>query len=63
MSELIHEETGVLRVGALSGPNLAREIMDGQTQATVIASRFDEVIQGVKMPFGVADSGCMAAMT
>lgn len=45
MSELIREETGVLRIGAASGPNLAREIMDGQPAATVIASRFDEVIR------------------
>lgn len=45
MSELIREETGVLRTGALSGPNLAGEIMDGQPAATVIASKFDEVIR------------------
>ncbi len=45
MSEIIRDETVVIRVGCLSGPNLAREIIDGQPTATVIASRFDEVIK------------------
>jgi glycerol-3-phosphate dehydrogenase (NAD(P)+) len=44
MSELILQETGIVRVGCLAGPNLALEIMDKQPAATVIASRFDEVI-------------------
>lgn len=45
MSELILEETGIVRVGCLAGPNLAAEIMEKQPAATVIASRFDEVIR------------------
>lgn len=45
MSEVIIEETGVVRVGCLSGPNLASEIMSGQPAATLVASRFREVIQ------------------
>lgn len=45
MSEVILQESAVVRVGCLSGPNLAREIMDGQPTATVIGSHFDEVIQ------------------
>jgi glycerol-3-phosphate dehydrogenase (NAD(P)+) len=45
MSEIIREESVVVRVGCLSGPNLAREIMEGQPTATVIASEFDEVIE------------------
>jgi glycerol-3-phosphate dehydrogenase (NAD(P)+) len=45
MSELILQETGIVRVGCLAGPNLALEIMDKQPAATVIASRFDEVIR------------------
>lgn len=45
MSELIRKETSVLRIGCLSGPNLAKEILIGQPTATVIASDFDEVIQ------------------
>ena len=44
MSEVILEETVVKRVGCFSGPNLAREIADGQLAGTVLASRFDEVI-------------------
>lgn len=45
MSEVIRQETSVIRTGALAGPNLAREILAGQPAATVIASEFDEVIQ------------------
>lgn len=45
MSEIILEETLVRRVGCLAGPNLAAEILEGQPAATVVASRFDEVIR------------------
>lgn len=45
MSEVITEESCVVRVGCLSGPNLAAEIAEKQPAATVIASRFDEVMQ------------------
>ena len=44
MSEVIQQETNVLRVGCLSGPNLAKEIHEGQPTATVVASDYDEVI-------------------
>ena len=44
MSEVIAEETSVIRIGCLSGPNLANELIEGQPTATLIASRFDEVI-------------------
>ncbi len=44
MSEVIRQETNVLRVGCLSGPNLAKEIHAGQPTATVVASDYDEVI-------------------
>jgi glycerol-3-phosphate dehydrogenase (NAD(P)+) len=44
MSEVVQEETLVLRVGCLSGPNLASEILNGQPTATLVASRFKEVI-------------------
>ncbi len=44
MTEVIQEESVVVRVGCLSGPNLSGEIMAGEPAATVIASRFDEVI-------------------
>jgi len=44
MSEIILQESDVLRVGCLSGPNLAKEIMADQPAATLIASRYHEVI-------------------
>lgn len=44
MSEVILEETSVLRVGCLAGPNLAKEIEEKQPAATVVASHFEEVI-------------------
>ena len=44
MSEVITQESSVIRVGCMSGPNLAREIMEGQPTATVIGSHFNEVI-------------------
>ncbi|MEQ9405721.1 MAG: NAD(P)H-dependent glycerol-3-phosphate dehydrogenase [Cyclobacteriaceae bacterium] len=45
MSEVIKEETSVLRVGCLAGPNLARELDQRKPAATVVASHFDEVIK------------------
>lgn len=45
MSEVIREESMAVRIGCLAGPNLARELAEGQPAATVVASRFDEVIQ------------------
>lgn len=45
MSEVILEESVVKRVGCFSGPNLARELNDDQLAATVVASKFDEVIK------------------
>lgn len=44
MSEVILKETVVIRVGCLAGPNLAKELYAGQPAATVVASRFNEVI-------------------
>lgn len=45
MSEVILDESVVVRVGCLAGPNLAFEIAQGLPAATVIASHFNEVIQ------------------
>jgi len=45
MSKVILQESNVRRVGCMSGPNLARELAANQPAATVIASRFDEVIR------------------
>jgi glycerol-3-phosphate dehydrogenase (NAD(P)+) len=45
MSEVIREESVVVRVGALAGPNLSKELAQRQPSATVIASPFHEVVQ------------------
>lgn len=45
MSEIILQETGIVRVGCLAGPNLAAELAEKQPAATVIASRFEHVIK------------------
>src|SRR5688572_16798443 len=44
ISEVIREESVVVRVGCLGGPNLSRELAACHPAATVIASHFDEVI-------------------
>lgn len=44
ISEVIQQESSVVRIGCLSGPNISKEILSGQPAATVIASRFTEVI-------------------
>lgn len=45
MSQVIEEESVVCRIGCLSGPNLSGEIRDHQPAATLISSRFKEVIK------------------
>lgn len=45
ISTIIREETCCRKVGVLSGPNLAKEILLGHPGATVIASPFDEVVR------------------
>ena len=44
ISEVIMEESVVVRVGCLAGPNLSKELAAGQPAATVVASHFNEVI-------------------
>ncbi len=44
MSEVIGEESSVVRVGCMAGPNLAKEISANKPAATVIASQFEEVV-------------------
>lgn len=49
MSEVVREETAVIRIGCLSGPNLSSEIHEGQPTATVVASNYEEVVDaGIK---------------
>jgi glycerol-3-phosphate dehydrogenase (NAD(P)+) len=45
MSEVIREESVVVRVGCLAGPNLSKELALRQPGATVVASPFHEVVQ------------------
>jgi len=45
MSEVIRDESVVVRIGCLAGPNLAKEIYNKQPAATVVASSFDSVIK------------------
>ncbi len=45
MSEILREETATRKIGVLSGPNLAKEVAEHHPSATVIASRFEEVIE------------------
>nr|WP_154858798.1 NAD(P)H-dependent glycerol-3-phosphate dehydrogenase [Cyclobacterium xiamenense] len=44
MSEVILQETVVERIGCLAGPNLATELLEHQPGATVVASRYEEVV-------------------
>ncbi|HEY9721380.1 MAG TPA: NAD(P)H-dependent glycerol-3-phosphate dehydrogenase [Oscillatoriaceae cyanobacterium] len=44
MSQILREETCVKKIGVLSGPNLAKEVAQGQPSATVVASKYPEVI-------------------
>ncbi len=51
MSEILRQETCALKIGALSGPNLAGELMAGHPAGSVVASRFDEVVRSVQKLF------------
>ena len=43
VSEIIKEESCCRKIGVLSGPNIAREILEGSPSATVVASNIREV--------------------
>ncbi len=45
MSEVLREETCLRKIGVLSGPNLARELAERQPAGTLVASKYDEVVQ------------------
>ena len=45
MSMVIEEESCVLRIGCISGPNIAHEIQEDKPAGTIIASKYDEVTQ------------------
>lgn len=48
MSEILREETCSLKVGVISGPNLAREIMAGYPSGAAVASCYNEVVEKVQ---------------
>src|SRR5262249_52797876 len=45
VSRILHEETGIRKLGVLSGPNIAPEILAGLPAATVVASHYPEVVE------------------
>jgi glycerol-3-phosphate dehydrogenase (NAD(P)+) len=45
ISMVLSEELPIVRIGAISGPNLAGELARNEPAATVVASPFDDVIQ------------------
>jgi glycerol-3-phosphate dehydrogenase (NAD(P)+) len=51
MSEILREETCALKLGVLSGPNLAPEIMTGHPAGAQVASRFAEVVHTTQALF------------
>jgi len=51
MSEILREETCALKIGAISGPNLAAELMNGYPAGATVASHFDEVARQAQALF------------
>jgi glycerol-3-phosphate dehydrogenase (NAD(P)+) len=45
ISVVLREELPILRIGAISGPNLAGELARNEPAATVVSSPFDDVIE------------------
>lgn len=45
ISVILSEELPILRIGVISGPNLADEIARGEPAGTIVASEFDEVLE------------------
>ncbi|MFZ9595344.1 MAG: NAD(P)H-dependent glycerol-3-phosphate dehydrogenase [Bdellovibrionia bacterium] len=51
VSEILEEELPCRRIGVMSGPNLAGEIIRGDPAASVVASSFQEVIEAGRLLF------------
>lgn len=45
MSQIVMQETCVRQVGVISGPNIAREIMEGKPAGTVVATPFPRLVR------------------
>ncbi|MCL2779129.1 MAG: NAD(P)-binding domain-containing protein [Polyangiaceae bacterium] len=52
ISDIVRHETPVKRTGALGGPALARDLMDGRPSVSITGSRFVEVNEAVSAAFG-----------
>ncbi len=48
MSQILSEEIPQARLGVMSGPNLAKEIAEGQITGTVVASEDEKLIQEIQ---------------
>jgi glycerol-3-phosphate dehydrogenase (NAD(P)+) len=48
VSEVLREETSVLRLGVLAGPAMPADLVSGQFASMVVASRFGEVVKEVR---------------
>ncbi len=51
MSEVLREETCALKVGVVSGPSLAEELMAGHPTGASVASHYDEVVRKTQALF------------
>jgi len=51
MSEILREETCALKIGVLSGPNLAGELMAGQPAGALLASHYRECVSAAQAAF------------
>ena len=51
MSQVLREETCSLKIGVISGPNLAVEVMSGFPSGAVVASHYREVIDRIQELF------------
>ena len=52
VSEVLRQETPARRVGALGGPVLADDLLDGRAALLAVAARFPEVTSAVRAGFG-----------
>lgn len=53
VTDLLAEETPVLRLGALAGPALARDLVEGRYASMVVGSKFEEVTSEARRLLGV----------
>ncbi|MDX9721125.1 MAG: NAD(P)H-dependent glycerol-3-phosphate dehydrogenase [Myxococcota bacterium] len=51
MSQVLREESCAIKLGVISGPNLANELVRGQPAGALVASRFDEVALALQAQF------------